>query len=272
VTEPPANAAKSAAPLLGPKGCFMMIPVVWLIAFSAASVATYREAKSSEAELAVLGAPVTKLEAGTTVRVEGRVAPGPKALSPYRQTECVAAHTEVFCVTEGENEDGTYYTYESVWIGRSGASAIGIEVDGVTAELPLSLWTPSKYGPKAERSSVDKKPAHVDMPAETVDRARQEAGKYFDSFALSETLLTAGATVFVVGRLEAADAAIGSLRFSPDPGLERIEVYPGTQQQLVAHIHGDASSYRTMTWVFAGVASIPVWIIGLIALLRRRRK
>ena len=96
-------------------------------------------------------------------------------------------------------------------------------------------------------------------------KARGNLGRY----TITEATLDAGARFFIVGRLEDRD---GPLRLEADRVLGRIELYPGSQSDLVKELSGSGAGLRVAGWILgAGLGPLPLAILALVVALRRKR-
>lgn len=75
---------------------------------------------------------------------------------------------------------------------------------------------------------------------------------------------------FVVGRLEDRD---GPLRLEADRVLGRVELHPGSQQELAEALGRSGRGLRLTGWIYgAGVGPLPLAVIGLALLVRWRKR
>lgn len=251
--------SKTLALLLG-------FALVWLTAWAIAGYYMRKTGIEKFAQSDHLSTPATRLERGADVRVEGTTVEGPSVAASYSEKQCLAAVTHISVVSRYRDSHNRAATESSnVATRRVGPANIEITVGDKRIELPLERWSPKQY------SVVDmvNLPPHLGVTAEQIASAKERLRNDFTGFSVSESMIDGGMRFFVVGRLEDRD---GPLRLEADRVLERIELYPGSQDDLVKELRGSGGGLRVAGWILgAGVGPLPLAIIGLVLLVRRRK-
>jgi hypothetical protein len=252
--------SKTLAILLG-------LALVWLTAWTIAGY-YMREAGSEKlAQSDYFSTPAARLEPGADVRVEGIIAEGPPVAAPYSEKPCLAAVTYIDVVSryrDSQNKDATESS--NVVTRRVGPANIEIAVGDKLIELPLERWSPKQYS----YASMSTLPPHLGVTAEQIAGAKERLRNDFTGFSVSESTIDAGTRVFVAGRLEDLD---GVLRLEEDRALGRIELYPGSQADLVKELRGSGGGLRVAGWILsAGVGPLPLAVICLVLLVTWRRR
>lgn len=251
--------SKTLAILLG-------LALVWLGAWT---LAGYYMAEAGSEKLARsdhVSTPATRLEPGAEIRVEGTILEGPTAVAPYSEKACLAALTRIAVrSTYRDSHNKDVRNSNLIAMRRVGPANIRIDVGGERIELPLERWTPRLVS----FEPLDEIPPRLGVTREEIARAEAEARGTLGRYEVSEAMLDAGARFFVVGRLE--DGA-GSLRLEADRVLGRIELYPGSQEELVEELRSGGAGLRVAGWILgAGVGPFPLAILGLVFLVRHLR-
>lgn len=239
---------------------------LWLTAWG---IAGYKMAQAGSEKLAQaehIRTPATTLERGADVRMEGTIVEGPSTLAPYSQRPCLAAWTRIL-VTSHYSDSQNKQVYESQLIATRtvGPPDIDIAVGDKRLALPLERWTPTDYTSEA----VDEIPLRLGVKQEEIDSAKARARGSIGRYRIVESTIDEGTRFFVVGRIEDRD---GPLRLEPDRVLGRVELYPGSQEDLVKQLGGSGSGLRIAGMILgAGVGPLPLAIIGLVLLYERLR-
>ena len=214
-----------------------------------------------------LGKPLTGLERGADVRVEGIILEGKSVPAPFSEKQCLAAVTNISVISRYYNSQNKVSTEsETAATLRVGPPNIEIAVGDKRIELPLDQWSPKLY------TIVNLKtlPPRLGVTEEQIESAKEKLENDFTGFAVSESTLDAGTKVFVVGRLEDRD---GPLRLEADRVLNRIELYHGTQAEFVNELGGSGGGLSIAGWILgAGLGPLPLVIIGLVLLVKRRKR
>jgi hypothetical protein len=238
----------------------------WLVAFGIAGYYMGEAGVEKLAHADYASTPATELTRGADVRVAGTIVEGPPAVAPYSQKACLAAVTDI-AVVGFYRDPQDKYVRESHHAAtrRVGPASIEIGVGDERIELPLERWTPKHYSVE----EVDELPERLGVTSREIDIARSSLRGKFERYSVSESTIDSGTRVFVVGRLEDRE---GPLRLEADRVLERVEVYPGSQDDFVEELRGSAAGLRIAGGILgAGVGPLPLVIMGLILLLRRRK-
>jgi len=213
-----------------PLAILLGLALLWLTAWA---IAGYYMREAGIEKLALsdhLSTPATRLERGADVRVEGTIVEGPSVAALFSGKPCLAAVTRINVMSRyrnAQNKDATEYSH--VATRRVGPTNIEIAVGDKRIELPLERWSPKQYSDK----TMAELPAHLGVTAEEIASAKERLRNDFTRFSVSESTLDGGTRFFVVGRLEDRD---GPLRLEADRVLERIELYPGSQDDLVTDV------------------------------------
>lgn len=253
--------SKTIAILLG-------LALVWLTAWSIAGYYMREAGIEKLAQSDYLSTPATRLERGADVRVEGIIVERPSVAAPFSGKQCLAAVTFISAISsyrDSKNKPATEIS--NIETRRVGPANIEIAVGDKRIELPLERWSPKEYS----STYMSTLPPHLGVTEEQIAIAKDRLQNSFTGFSVSEATLDAGGTrVFVAGRLEDRD---GSMRLEADRVLERIELYPGSQDDLVKEMRGSGGGLRIAGWILgAGVGPLPLAIIGLVLLVRRRKR
>ncbi len=241
------------------------LALVWLGAWSIAGY-YMREAGSEKLAAAEhVAKPAARLERGAEVRVEGVVVGDSSATSPHRRVPCLAAVTWVF-VTSSYQDVHNRPIREATHVAtrRVGPASLAIEVADQRLELPIERWLPQQ----STSEVMGELPERLGVTPEEIATAKRTARGSPSGFSVSESTIDGGARVFVVGRLEDRD---GPLRLEPDPVLGRVELFPGSQEELVRELSGSGGGLRVAGWILgAGLGPLPLAIVVLVWLVRRK--
>lgn len=247
---------------------FKYFPMAVAFGFIFSGIWLHRSAGKFDDEVRALGGASSKIESGAIVGLEGTLAAPDTQLSPFERKPCVAAHTELSLVTESSKQDSsgrwqTSWSYESFHHERSGPPALVVKTATGAVAVRLEDWTPSTYAKDAVKKKVEKRPEHMKVDQATMDAAREKYSS-FSHFSVTETCLAKDQAVFVTGKLVAADEPDGPLRVAPHPALRRVEVFPGTRQQLIERASAAAGNERTVGWVMLIIGAVILGILGAI--------
>jgi hypothetical protein len=245
----------------------LALALVWLTAWGIAGYFMSQAGIEKLAQSEHVSTPATRLERGADVRVEGTIVEGPSVAAPYSEKPCLAALTNIFIMShyrDSQNRDVSSSNH--IATRRVGPANIEIAVGDKRIELPLERWSPRQYSSEATGELPPRLGVTPEEVASAKERARGNLGKY----KVTEATIDGGTRFFVVGRLEDRD---GPLRLEADRVLERIELYPGSQDELVKELFGSGSGLRVAGWILgAGVGPLPLAIIGLVLLVRWRKR
>lgn len=244
----------------------LALALVWLTAWGIAGVAMHGAGSEKLAQVEHLSTPATQLERGADVRVEGTIVPVAPVTAPIGKQPCIAALTNISVVGHYRDiHDRTVADSSHVATLRVGPPLIEIAVGDRHIALPIERWAP--VAEKIE--TFPELPQGLGVTPQQIDAAKANLRGSFSGFSISESTLEGGVHVFIAGRIDTSD---GPLRLGPDPVLGRVEVYPGTHQAFLAQMRGSGAGLRTAGWILgAGIGPLPLEILGLV-LLRRRRK
>ena len=251
---------KTIAILLG-------IASVWAIAWGIAGYAMHSAGAGKLDQAEHVSTLATTIEPGNEVRFEGTVAEAPKVKAPFSEVECLAAYTYVSITgTYKDSQDRTVHTSETIDTRRVGPVTIGIMLGDKRVELPLDRWVPheskSEYMPKL--------PERLGITREQIDAARANLRGTAGSFNVSEATLDAGQAFFVVGKLEDRD---GPPRLEPDPVFDHVVLFPGSHEAYIEKLRGSGGGLKIAGWILgAGVGPLPLVIVGLVLLVRSRKR
>ena len=245
----------------------LILAILWLTAWTIAGYYMREAGIEKLTQSDHLSTPATSLEPGADVRVEGTIVEGPPVKASFSEKSCIAAvtHISVFArYFDSRNKPATESS--PVAILRVGPANIGITVGDKRIELPLDRWSP-KYDTFQDMSTL---PPHLNVTGEQIAIAKDRLENDFTGFSVSESMIDGGTRVFVVGRLEEGD---GPLRLEADRVLNRIELYRGSQDDVIKEISGSGSGLVIAGWILgAGVGPLPLAVIGLVLLVMRRRR
>jgi hypothetical protein len=245
----------------------LILSLVWFAAWETASYFMRQGAAEQLAQADYLSTPAIRLEPGADVRVEGTIVDGPPVAAPYSQKPCLAAVTDIAAVsfyTTANNK--TARDRSLVATRREGPANIEIAAGDTRIELPLERWSP-KHGSVEE---IDELPARLGVTPEEIARAKEPLRGQFARFSIAESTIDGGTRVFVVGRLEDRD---GPPRLEADPVLGRIELYPGSRDDLVNDLRGAGGGLRIAGWILGAVVGpLPLAVLGLVSLAEWRRR
>lgn len=243
------------------------LALVWLTAWAIAGYYMREIGIEDLAQSDYLSTPAASLERGAEVRVEGIIVKAPPVPAPYSEKQCLAAVTRINVVSRYRDAQNKVATESSnIETRRTGPVNIEIAVGDKRIELPLEQWTPKQYS----YADMPTLPPRLGVTAEQIAGAKERLRNDFTGFSVSESTISGGTPVFVAGRLEDHD---GPLRLEADRVLNRIELYPGSQDDLVKELRGSGSGLRVAGWILgAGVGPLPLAIIGLVLLAMRRKR
>lgn len=248
-------------------GILLGFALVWLTAWTIAGHGMHAAGSEKLAVAEHVRSPATRLERGAEVRVEGTLVDAPPVTAPFSEKPCLAALTSVSIVSQYRDiHDRPAYDSSLIASRRVGPANLEIAAGDRRLELPLDRWVPRDS--VAER--VREIPARLGVTREQIDRADAEVHDGSKHYSVGESTLDAGTHVFVVARIEDRD---GPLRLEADPLLARVELFPGTQAAYIEQMHGSGGGLQTAGWILgAGVGPLPLAVIGLVLLVRRRRR
>jgi hypothetical protein len=246
----------------------LTLALVWLAAWGIAGYFFTQGAVDKLAQADYVSRPATRIEPGADVRVEGTVADGPSTEAPYSRRRCLAAVTDIAAVSSyRDSTNKTMRESQHIATRRVGPANIEIAVAGQLLQLPLERWTPWHE----TVTEVDDLPPRLGVAADEIEKAKGRARGQFMGYSVAETTINSGTRVFVVGQLE--DGGDGKLRLGVDRTLGRLELYQGTQKELVEELRGSATGLRIAGWIVgAGVGPLPLAVIGLVLLARSRKR
>ena len=219
-----------------------------------------------------VAAPSEALADGADLRVLGTIGEGPTSVAPLVGAPCLAAKAEVSYVARYRDiHDNDLRDAAVVATRVVGPRTIPILVDGERLELPLESWTP-EFRAEGERFSVDEAlPPSLEVTPEDIDAARAKVNSslYSAWIEVSQATLRSGERLLVVGRL---GGEAGALRLGADPVLGRVILFAGTQDELSRELRGSGRGLVLAGWIVgAGVAPLPLAILSMVLLVRRRR-
>lgn len=247
---------------------FLVISLVWGGLWIMGGMMFLRSGATLGKESAYLSLPPTGLTAGEAVRIEGTIAEGETVTAPFTRAPCVAALLTVVYVTHYTDvHDKPQSDSRGVASRRIGAKTIGIVTSAGRVEMPFVDFRPGNRW-KSEWKALQTLPPELGITPQEIEAARSGGARgSFAHYSVTESTIVAGTKVFVAGKLASRD---GALVLEPDPELKRIEVYAGTQAELVASMTSSGSGLRTAGFIFFGIAALP--LLGLlISQLRSRR-
>jgi hypothetical protein len=245
----------------------LAIALFWATAWAIAGYFMGQAGVELLAQAEHVSTPATSVQRGAEVRVEGTIADGPSVVAPFSEKPCLAALTNISLVSHYRDiHDKPATDSRSVGVRRVGPAELGITVGDARLALPLELWVPNE----SKSEHVDAPPARLRVTEEEIAAARERLHAGSTRFVVSESTIDAGTRVFVVGRLEDRD---GALRLEADPVLGHVELFPGTQDELVRKLRGSGGGLRIAGWILgAGVGPLPLAILGLVLLVRWRKR
>ncbi len=245
---------------------FLVIAILWLALWTMGGVLFLRASSTHALEAEHVAQPLTTLSRGQALRIEGAVEPSAGVDAPLSGTRCVAAILRIHRVSHyRDSQDKTQRDARLVSARRWGPSRIGIRTGDGRVELPLEAWTPS--GSPSASETMNELPERFLVGEREVEAARSAARGTFAHYAVDEVRLAADDPVFVVARVKDAE---GELELEPDPVLGRIEVFRGSQAELVADLRGSSAGLRIAGWIFFVLAGGP--LVVFFALFFRARK
>ncbi|NUO48403.1 MAG: hypothetical protein HOV80_06055 [Polyangiaceae bacterium] len=243
---------------------FLVVAFLWAGLWVMGSVLFFRGARTQAADADYVSKPLTEVERGSDVRIEGTIDDGATIDAPLTGTKCVAALVKVFYVSEYEDSsDKSQHDSKLVDARHWGASRIGIRAGSERLELPLEAWEPRSTTADDSSQTMYEVPPRFLVSDADISRARSSARGRFEHFVIDESRLVGGTAVFVVAHI--ADRP-GTLELEPDPALGRIEIHRGTQAELVSQLRGMSFGFRIAGWIFAAVSIVPLIIFGILQL------
>ena len=250
------------------EGIFLGIAILWLGLWGMGSWMFFSGASSHAEEAERAAMPVTALEPGAEVRIDGVVADvEDSVVAPLSQKPCAAARTSVYYRTRhagsGNETRHVSVLVTTLLVPRS----VGIRVGNERVELPLEHWQPPTTRYADTTDTFDALPARFAVADADLARAKADNEGEPAGFMVDEWTLRGGEPLFVTGRLEARD---GKLWVLPGRGLEKVVLYRGTQADVVEHLRGEATGLRIAGSVFAGLAVMLLLPFGLVRLRRAR--
>ncbi len=247
-------------------GILLGLALVWLTAWVIAGTSMHRAGSEKLAVAEHLRSPATSLERGAEIRVEGVVVDAPPVTALYSEKPCLAALTTISIVSSYRDiHDRPAYDSSLIATRRVGPANIEIAVGDQRLELPLDRWAPRD----SHSQGMSELPPRLGISREQIDRADAELHDGSKGYSVSESILDAGTHVFVAARIEDSP---GALRLAADPVLGRVELFPGTREAFIEQMRGSGGGLRVAGWIVgAGVGPLPLAMIGLVLLVRRRR-
>lgn len=263
------------------------------VVLSITIVALWQIKGDTDAELAAISGPLTGAAPGEgrTLRAEGQIAATP---APVRGLDgepgCVATFTRLNYVwvervdvghgSERKYEDRRYA--RTLFERRAGADPIPVRVENGVVLVPLAHW------PAHQQGIVRRSQALPEWSAELELAPAPEHEGVFMHYEIRDACLRPGDSVFVRGQVSqvagaealagivddeqlarASDEDARVLRVLPGPGSARIELFPGSQAELVA-ARGEVAD-DTNTWFYVAVAlQVGVIILLLASEIMRR--
>ncbi len=253
--------SKTIAILLG-------ISAVWATAWGIAGYFMHQAGDEKVAQAQHVSKPSGPLERGADIRLQGTTLGTASAVAPYSKKSCLAALTLVAITsTYRDSQDRTVWDSNQISRRRVGPSNIEIAMGDARVELPLERWVPRSD--TMTTKAMSEVPADLGVTAAEIAGAKARARGNLGNYTVTEATLDAGTRFLVVGRLEDRD---GPLRLEPDRSLGRVELYPGSQDDLVKELRGSGGGLRVAGWILgAGVGPLPLAIIALVLAVRRKR-
>jgi hypothetical protein len=245
----------------------LALALVWLTAWGIAGYFMGQAGIEKQARLDHVSTPATRLERGADVRVEGTIVEGPSTLAQYSQKPCLAAVAYIMLTSSYQDSSKrNQRAYTLIATRRVGPANIEIAVGDKRIELPLERWSPKRQSWEI----IDELPPRLGVTPEEIASAKERAKGTPGRYNVDEPTIDGGTRVFVVGRLEDRD---GPLRLEADRVLERIELYPGSQDQFVKEMGNGGGGLRVAGWILGtGLGPLPLAIIGLVLLVRSRKR
>jgi hypothetical protein len=175
--------------------------------------------------------------------------------------------TNIFVMSHSrDSQDRVVWQSNHIATRRVGPASIEIAVGDARIALPVERWAPKEDA----HDGMDELPARLEVTPEEITSAKERARGSIGRYSVSEATIHGGTRFFVVGRLEDRG---GPLRLEADRVLGRVELYPGTQEAFVEELRGSGSGLRLAGWILgAGVGPLPLAILGLVLLVRRRKR
>ncbi|MFT5681625.1 MAG: hypothetical protein ACI8RZ_002531 [Myxococcota bacterium] len=239
------------------------IAILWFLIWGASFVGFQFGSRAKKAEVEYFAQPLTGLEPGGTLRVEGRLAPAPEVVSPYSGAIGAAVYVDYSLAYSATDSQGnSYYNHYNLGPLVLAEESVRIAVGRDTIVLPRDRWTPHETSWHAVSSTTQEAPEALQASPEQLAEAEETLSGTLWGYQVQETVLALEAEVFIIGRLEAA-APSGDLRIAADPELGRVEVYPGTQADLVAFLGSESRGLFWASFAFLGLALIAIPLLRL---------
>lgn len=234
-------------------------PTFFGVASIIVGVSIYSGSGTYESELKAFSEASSKITPGAVVGLEGILDVQDEQPSPFQRKPCAAAHTELFIVTQSTKQDSgghwrTYYEYESFHVERSGPPGLVVKTDAGLVVVPLKNWKPSSYAKPGFSGDVKGRPEHMKVEQATMEAAKKKYNN-FNRFSVTETCLPKAQPVFLAGKLEATTTPDGPLSIVAHPELGRVELFPGTRQQLVDVVSAEAHSGRLVGIILIAIGA-----------------
>jgi hypothetical protein len=245
---------------------FLALALVWLTAWEIAGY-YMRQAGTEKLLLSKhVSAPATGLERGADFRGEGIIVDGPLTVAPHSQQPCLAALTNIFVMSHYLNsQEHEELQLNHIATRRVGSASIVIAVGNQRVELPLEQWSPQTD----TSEDMANLPPRLGVTSEEIARGRASARGTLGNYRVTEATLLGGTHFFVVGHIEDRD---GPLRITADRMLKRVELFQGSQDQLVNTLRGSGNGLRIAGWIFSvGLGPLPLSILGMILWMQHKR-
>jgi hypothetical protein len=240
------------------------VSLLWLLGWGIPIVGVLFGSQAQQAEAAYLSRPLTTaLTPGAEARLEGRIAPGAAVKSPYSGEEGAAVMTNVWYVTSYDDIHGkVQFVYHDLALTRVGPDPLTIVVGEDTAvRIPLSRWTAGYQASRGTSSQHTELPAGITVDPEAHKKTIADAQHSFHAYEVRESVLASDALLFVAGQLESGTS---EFILDVDPVTKRVEIYQGTQAELVAMLEGNQTGLWIMSVVFLVVAVSPILILVVV--------
>ncbi len=252
---------KTIAILLG-------IASVWAIAWGLGGYGMYAAGREKLAQSDHVSTLATALDRGAEVRFEGVIAEAPKVKAPFSEQDCLAAYTYVAIRgSYRDSQDRIVHTSSAIKTSRVGPVTIGIMLGDKRVELPLDRWMPSE---ETTSEGLREIPPRLGVTQAEIADAKAKLRGDPGMFYVSESTLDAGQRFFVVGKLEDHE---GPPRLEPDPTFERVVLFPGSHEAYIEKLRGSGGWLKIAAWILgAGVGPLPLVIIGIVLLVRLRKR
>lgn len=246
----------------------LVIAVGWATAWGTAGYFMHQAGGEKAAQAQHVSTPSGPLQRGAEVRVQGTILGSAAAVAPYSKKSCLAALTLIAITsTYRDSQNKTVWASSHIATRRVGPTNLEIAVGDGRIELPLERWAP-RHDSFASKS-LPEVPSDLGVTPAEIANAKAQARGNLGNYTVTEATLDAGMRFLVIGRLEDRD---GPLRLEADRMLGRVELYPGSQDDFVKELRGSGAGLGVAGWILgAGVGPLPLAIIGLVLLVRRKR-